>query len=282
MNFSPGKVNLIIHADDGGISRSVNKAIIESLKHGIVTSTSLMPPTPYFHEIASYFKQNPQYDVGIHLTLTCEFQKSPWKPVSGIEKIPSIVNSTGNLLTKNEFSVHATAKDVETEIRSQIEYFLSFGVHPTHMDTHQGTVFENIQFLEIYIKLALEYNMTPMLMRINEQTLELINKRKLPLDRKKVENLIQPDIPLLDFLYTSNQYDLNIDEKEQEYRHVIKNCPAGISQIIIHPAFDDDEPGQKNKNYRLRYFDYSIFTDPKIKQFIDEQGISLIRWKDLK
>ncbi len=68
---------LIIHADDGGLCHSVNRAIISALEKGTVSSTSLMAPCPQLEEITDYLKINPQFDLGIHLTLTCEYPNYP-------------------------------------------------------------------------------------------------------------------------------------------------------------------------------------------------------------
>ena len=86
---------LMIHADDAGLSHSENRATIKSLTHGIVNSYSMMVPCPWFYEMAVFAKNNPQYDNGIHLTLTCEWENYKFGPVLPVAEVPSLVNEAG-------------------------------------------------------------------------------------------------------------------------------------------------------------------------------------------
>src|SRR5882762_7043651 len=47
---------LIVHADDLGVTHSVNAAAIDVFKTGVVNSGSMMVPCPWFPEIADYFR----------------------------------------------------------------------------------------------------------------------------------------------------------------------------------------------------------------------------------
>src|SRR5690606_28551901 len=86
---------LIIHADDIGVSYSENSASKEAFKAGLVNSGSIMVPCPWFPEIANYVKSNPRADLGLHLTLTSEWNLYKWGPVAPKEKVPSLVNDKG-------------------------------------------------------------------------------------------------------------------------------------------------------------------------------------------
>ena len=272
---------LIIHADDGGLCHSVNQAIIEALKSGIVTSTSLMVPCPAFDEIAEYFKENPYFDVGIHFTLTCGYLHKPWGPIAGKNNVPSLVNSKGYFSrTVNEVIANATLEDLETELRAQIKHFLKSGIKPTHLDSHRGILFQNFRLLEIFIKLGIEYKIPPLLLKPSESTFKTAKEQGIKLDLQRINMLVKMGLPFLDQLFMIVEDDLSFNEREDQYIQTIKQTPFGVSQVIIHPGYDDEELNRITANGKYRNDDLIIFTGSKIKQLIEAQNINLIGWKE--
>ena len=142
---------LIIHADDVGMCHSVNEATILALEGGIVTSGSIMVPCPWFLEIAEYCRENPEADLGIHITLTSEWKHYRWRPVSSINKVPGLIDEEGYLWhSEEDVAKHASPAEVEIEIRAQVQRAIDFGIKPTHIDTHMGTVYETPEFFAAY------------------------------------------------------------------------------------------------------------------------------------
>ena len=133
---------LIIHADDLAVAHSVNAASFDALEKGAISSASVMVPTPWITEVAAYAKSHPNADLGLHLTLTSEWETYRWGSVEPADRIPSLLDSAGTF-PKDEKLVAATAKplEVEREIRAQIERALVLGIRPTHLDSHMGALF---------------------------------------------------------------------------------------------------------------------------------------------
>jgi len=111
---------LIIHADDAGLSHSENMATIQSLEKGIVNSYSIMVPCLWFYEMAIFAKNNPHFDNGIHLTLTCEWGNYKFGPVSPASEVPSLVDGNGYFYkTREELRKNASAEDVGKVLQAQ-------------------------------------------------------------------------------------------------------------------------------------------------------------------
>ncbi len=88
-------------------------------------------------------------------------------------------------------------------------------------------------------------------------------------------------IPFLNFLYVTDNSAKKLDDREQEYIKVLNNLPASVSQIIIHTGIDNKELKTIMDNSAGRQYDFSVFTNHKIKETMDELGIKQISWKNL-
>ena len=151
LGFSEDTKLLIIHADDAGLSHSENRATIQALEKGIVNSYSMMVPCPWFYEMAIFAKNNPQFDNGIHLTLTCEWENYKFGPVLPVFEVPSLVDSNGHFYKKREqLSENASLIDVRKELQAQIEKALKFGLKPSHIDSHMYSVAAKPEYFQLY------------------------------------------------------------------------------------------------------------------------------------
>src|SRR3984957_11310164 len=112
---------LIIHADDLAVAHSQDAASFDALDKNAVTSASIMIPCPWLTEVAEYAKAHPDADLGLHLTLTSEWQSYRWGPVASRNEVPGLLGPDGNLWPDVPFvAKHASAVEVEKEIRAQI------------------------------------------------------------------------------------------------------------------------------------------------------------------
>src|SRR5689334_24156457 len=133
---------LILHGDDLGVAHSVNAASLDALDHGAISSVSIMMPTPWVTEVAAYAKTHPNADLGLHLTLTSEWQTYRWDGLAPTDKVASLYEPDGTL--PNDESIvakRAKPEEVERELRAQVERALALGIKPTHLDSHMGSLF---------------------------------------------------------------------------------------------------------------------------------------------
>jgi len=214
---------VIIHADDAGMSHSVNRATIEAMEQGIVSSASIMVPCPWFKEIAAYAKAHPEKDFGIHLTLNSEWDNYRWAPVAGRDRVPSLVDKEGYLWGGvPQVVVKAKAAEVETELRAQVQRALDFGVPVTHLDTHMGAGVSRPDLVEVYVKLGLEFNVPVFFLKNLRR--EVPDERIRVRAAQLVETLEKHKLPVLDHmtqLYTNG----SVEEKQAQYLKAIADSP---------------------------------------------------------
>ena len=275
------KKYVIIHADDAGMSHSVNRATIEAMENGIVSSASIMVPCPWFKEFAAYAANHPEMDFGIHLTLNSEWTNYRWGPVAGQEKVPSLVDKEGYLWDNvQQVAENAKADEVEIELRAQIQRAIDFNVSLTHLDTHMGAVICRPDLVEVYVKLGIEFDLPILFVRT--PTTEL---KQVPglMDRFSalLSMLEKRGLPILDRL-EQHYGGVSHDERRATYVNTIKSLQPGVTQIIIHCGVDDRELQAITSSSSRRDGDRRIFCEPKIKQLIEQQDIQIIGWREFR
>lgn len=154
-------VYLVIRGDDGGMSHSVDMALERLISTGLPVSVSVMFPCPWYSEMVEILGRHPQVAVGIHLTLNSEWKNYRWGPVAGRSAVPTLVDSEGYFfpsaaaLHRN----HPDPREVEIELRAQLERAHRSGLRIDYVDYHMGTVSDDPGFRAIAERLAHEYGL---------------------------------------------------------------------------------------------------------------------------
>jgi predicted glycoside hydrolase/deacetylase ChbG (UPF0249 family) len=270
---------LIIHADDVGMCHSVNVATTKALEVGTVTCASIMIPCPWLPEIAEYAKAHPEADFGLHLTLTSEWQRYRWRPVAPIDQVPSLLDKDGYLPhTVEEVVRHGKPEEVAKEIRAQIARAREFGIKPTHVDSHMGTLFTG-PFMPAYTSVAKESGILPMLMVATPE--RIAQGKQLGFDAAKIEETLSKEgYVFLDMLYEDSA-GADLESRRAHYYNVIRNLKPGVTEIIVHLSMNDEEIQHISGAWLRRWNEFQIFTDPKTRELIDSLGIKLIGYKQL-
>ena len=152
---------LVIRSDDAGMSHSVNMALEKLIATGLPVSVSVMVPTPWYLETVGMLKNHPDVAVGVHLTLNSEWKNYRWGPVLGRTAVPSLVDADGYFFPSSEAldKNHPDLKQVEAELRAQIDKAVHSGLRIDYIDYHMGTVYDHPQFRAIAERLAKEYKL---------------------------------------------------------------------------------------------------------------------------
>ena len=266
---------LIVNTDDLGMAHSIDAASIKAFSTGMVTSGSIMVPCPWLPEIANYARSHPDADLGLHLTLTSEWAHYRWGPVLGKDKVPSLFDPAGYLYPAEDVAAaHIDPHEAEAEIRAQIERAKAFGIQPTHLDSHMGTLYQNKALFEVLLRVAREHKLPVRIAR------EWRNRAPY------FESVIKPDDILLDSSVTIGD-DVPEDQWVQFYTGAIKSLKPGVTEFGIHLAYDDEE--MRNVAFehpgwgaRWRQRDFDFFTSDTFRQLLKENGVTLIKWSAIR
>ena len=265
---------IIVHADDLGMAHSVNVATIKAFESGLVSSGSIMAPCPWLPEIAAYARANPQADLGLHLTLTSEWTQLRWGPVSSKDRVASLLDPNGYFrLTESEAAKYADPKEVEVEIRAQIERAKSLGIVPTHLDSHMGTLYQNKALFDVFLRVAREYKLP---VRVAKEWFTRADF--LP------ESLTPNDV------FIDRVLDINPSVEPQDwakfYSDALRKLEPGVTEIVIHLAYDDAEMRGATSDHPAwgaawRQRDFDFFTSDAFRKVLAENNIKLITWREV-
>jgi predicted glycoside hydrolase/deacetylase ChbG (UPF0249 family) len=260
--------DLLVRADDIGFSHAANQACIDVFTQGICRSVELMAPGPWFAEAVRLLKVHPQYDVGVHLTLTSEWDNLKWRPVSTAR---SIANEDGYFFRMFRKSDHYpgeitleasdwTPADLEQEVRAQIDLVRKYIPWASHLTTHMGGLRDNPNFQGVVDRLAAEYDLA-------------VDVRAKGFERFRG--------------FGENNQALSPDEKVAMLRQNLEQLPPGKWIFVDHPAYDTPET---RAIHHIGYEGVAVdrqgvvaaWTDAEVKAIIARRGIRLVSYADIK
>jgi predicted glycoside hydrolase/deacetylase ChbG (UPF0249 family) len=266
-------IKLIIRVDDMGAAHSVNEAIIETYQDGIATAVEVMVPTPWFPEAVKMLKENPQFDVGIHLSLTSEWENVKWRPLTNGK---SFVDENGYFYPITQMAPFYKGfppnsafldsdwiiEEVEAELRAQIEMALKHIDNVTHVSAHMGAATSTPELAELTKSLAQEYGLDIDLNEIGARRTGEIGSYK--------EGMLTPT-----------------KDRIQNFIDILNNLEPGVWLFVEHPAYDDAEmQAIHHLGYEHVAFDRQAVTDlltnKEVRKVIEERGIQLVSYADLK
>ena len=278
LGFPKESILLMIHADDAGLSQAHNQATIEALEHGSVNSMSLMVPCPWFLNMVNCIKEHPHVDYGVHLTLTCEWQDYKFGPVLPITEVSSLVDQHGFFYkTRNDILEKADPKEVKKELRAQIDRALSYGLNPSHLDSHMYSLGISKPLIEVYQELGDEYGLPIML---NKQLIGQVS------GNPSLANAIK-NKRFVDYIHLGDYAAFTGAGLSSYYEAFMENLDPGFNLILIHPAFNTAEMQaicREHPNFgaEWRQIDFDFFTSETCKKIIEKRNIKMITWKDIQ
>jgi len=296
LGYPEGAKVVILHVDDVGMSYDSNEGAIEAMTKGVATSCSVMMPCPWVPAYIHYWKEHPQTDAGLHLTLTSEWNGYRWGPLMGKPAVPGLVDDEGNMWASvADVVAHAKPEEVYAEIKAQYERAKTMGFTPTHFDSHMGTLFASAGFMQVYVKLGVE-NHIPVMMPAGHATLIAAQmhfpEQQMEQLRGIGKVLWGAGLPVLDDLYNYT-YEWKVPDevknddkklqawKTQKYIEAIKELKPGLTMLIMHCTATTEVFQHISDSGPVRKGDLLVMQDPKFKKALEDEHIILATWREV-
>ena len=274
LGYQATDILLIVNGDDIGMSHAANRASIDAMENGFMTTGTIMVPCPWFPEIAAYARDNPDADFGLHLTHTSEWKTYKWGPVSNKNEVPGLVNPEGYFWpTTPDVYMHSSPEEVKAEAIAQIEKALAAGIDVTHLDSHMGVLQYHPEYHRVYHALAVDYDL-PVRMASQAE----LTRRGYPGLRPalKAAGILSPDF----LVFGGPERGESITDY---WKRQLSNLQPGVNELFIHAAIDGEELRSMTNSWETRATEHRLFTsDPEIRRIIEERGIILIGYRALR
>ncbi|MEO7908493.1 MAG: polysaccharide deacetylase family protein [Roseiflexaceae bacterium] len=272
----------IIHADDIGMCQASVGAFAELAAFGLISSGAVMVPCGWFPAAAAGSRARPDDDLGIHLTLTCEWDAYRWGPISTCDPESGMIDDEGYFYrTTEQAQAHGHPDAVARELAAQVERALAAGMRPTHVDTHMGSVY-SAAFLPLYLDVARRYRLAPMFFRDNEAGWRTrgANAEDATMMAQFSRQLEDAGVPLIDNI-AMMPLDAP-DDRIGQAKRMLAGLPPGLTHFIIHPSHDTPELRACSASWASRVADYQAFMSDELRAYVRDSGIQVIGYRALQ
>lgn len=274
----------IIHVDDVGMCGASLDAFADLWERRAVTCGSVMVPCPWFRATAAWARETPGVDLGVHATLTCEWEGYRWGPLSTVDMASGLMD--------DERAFHKTSEAVaklanpaaaKRELQMQIATALEAGISATHLDTHMGSVMVG-KLYQGFVEAALENGLAPFSLRLEEDrwSKQMYDEETVKVFSNATRALTSDGVPMLDRISMLTLQGGEDDRVAKTMALHDKIKPGQISYLIFHPALDTPELRAICPDWRSRVADYEMLASGQIRGHLEDQGVKLIGCRELQ
>lgn len=262
---------LIVNADDLGLSPGVNRGILEAHRRGILTSTTAMVNMPDAEAgIRLLQREAPQVGIGLHITLTTG------RPVLPPEQVPSLVDESGMFpYIMGDPLAHADAMqadEITAEIRAQFARFVELAGHkPDHLDSHHHAAYHIPAAFQTLLELA-DAHYLPIRNACGWLTDESLNAPRYDVLRQMLAARPAPRWP---DNFETGFYDAGATL--DHLRSILTGLPDGVTELMCHPGYYDGFPMYYAAQ---RDTEVAVLTDPAVRALVTEQGIEQVTFAE--
>jgi chitin disaccharide deacetylase len=279
LGYQPGDRVVVVHADDVGMCQSSLEAFVDLLQIGLVSSCSVMVPCPWFQATANYCQRNSEVDMGVHITLTSEWEGYRWGPVSRGDQANQLLDEQGYFARDQKRVWEQADSDVVlSETQQQLELAVSAGICPTHTEDHMAAL-AHPRFLRAYIDLALERGLPVRALRP-----KMFDPGAGPWQKAHYEALSHAELRGMPLFDNHTGVNLVSDcDPIESVRSLFRSLPEGeLSAVVLHPAKDTPELRAITPDWQQRAAEYQVFCNPSLAEEIRRMGIYIIGFRPLQ
>jgi len=288
---------LIINADDFGLSDGVCEGIVQAWRAGVVSSTSaLISVEGAAERVTAAHIDAPELPIGLHINLTAG------RPVLPPARVPSLVDADGRFHSLAAILRRLPTIDpehVRAELWAQAQLLASCGVRFDHIDFHHHLPVLYAPFFAIACELARAYRVPmrrprPTFMSGGRPAVDLKQAAArvveyLPLSRspRHALGLAQQALALIYGRELGQLSEAGIVTPARfvvgfghatTLRHLaalLRTLPDDISELMVHPgtgapaAMNDMPP-------ELRAAELAVLLNPRFRRLIAAAGVRLV------
>ncbi len=282
LGFPKDSKVIILHCDDAGMCEEANIAVKHYFETGDIRSAAVMIPCDFSMDMVGWALTQDAPDLGVHLTLTSEWKTWRWGTVADPAKVPGLIDQEGKMWRSvPEVVKHATAEEVETEVRAQIDRVIAAGYRPSHIDTHMGTLYGSPEFVEVFLKIAEEYQIPANAIDLSDPVVaDFFRKEGYPLTTDVVDMLGNYSLPKLDFFSSVPDGDC-YENKRENFFKLVNSLGPGLTEIIFHPSVETENLKTITGSWQQRVWEAQLFSDPVVKKFFSDNGIIITDWREI-
>lgn len=284
------KKYLIINADDFGMCGSANEAVIDLFLSGRIRSSTVMLPCEASKEAVRFSIEHPEFAVGVHLTMTNEWDSHNWKPLTSGK---SLIDERGYMWKSTKLvEKNAKLKELEAEMRAQIDLAHKLGMKPSHLDNHMGSLYGNqtgrFSMLAMTMRVCGEYGYP---FRLFTKTAKEMCPRGTPWAVYKIAPVFTSllakinRVVLPDYLLFPDWGEPGLKDSYEKYRermlYLWTHIPDGITETFVHPTKESAEIKAITGSWRDRVWEYRLMKDPETEKYLNAHGVELISYRDL-
>lgn len=282
LGYAPDDRVLIIHVDDVGFSHASNVAAFEGMSRGSLTCGSTLVPAPWFMETVALQKRHPEADLGIHMTLTAEYETYRWPALTGHGAGTSLHAPDGGMWRDVASVVaHVSADEARAELRAQVEHALAMGIDVTHLDTHMGTVMHP-KFMPPYVDLAIEFRLPLFFIRPSERRLHALGDAA-SVYAEQTARLEARGWPLLDNVIVQTLSEIEPEDKDRRFRDFFAHLRPGLTHFLCHPAKGGEELDAMTPiDCAQRAKEYELMRSPALREYAASLGVKLTGYREVR